>query len=245
MLRFFRLIRKSLFESNQMKKYSLYAIGEILLVVIGILVALQINNWNERRKTQEVANTYKAKLINDLIQDTINSNVLSEKSSFWAKNIDDYFAFVAQNESSLQEKVDSSLNVKWNYIRYFPINYTFSEMQSSGKLSLLSEEQRRSLMELSNQQEFFQIIIDRTISDSKNEMYETRKYWASNYRNSWTKANVPDLQLTPDNLLKGLHHHHNFLYDVYNMYDVITARGKIIKDLSSRTIEYLNDGKSH
>ena len=245
MLRFFRTIRKSFFESNQMKKYSLYAIGEILLVVIGILVALQINNWNERRKVQEVANTYKAKLINDLIQDTINLNTLIEKSSFWAKKIDNYFVFIAQNESSLQEKVDSSLNVEWNYRRYFPINYTFSEMQSSGKLSLLSEEQRRSLIELSNQQEFFQIIIDRTISDSKNAMYETRKYWASNYRNSWTEANVPDLQLIPDDLLKGLHHHHNFLYDVYNMYDVITEMGERIKGLSSKTIEYLKEDKSH
>lgn len=50
MFRFFRTTRKSLIESDAMKKYLLYAIGEVLLVVLGILIALQINNWNETRK---------------------------------------------------------------------------------------------------------------------------------------------------------------------------------------------------
>ena len=50
MLRFFRNIRKELAAENKVTAYLRYAIGEIILVVIGILIALQINNWNERRK---------------------------------------------------------------------------------------------------------------------------------------------------------------------------------------------------
>ena len=50
MLKFFRRIRGSLISSGSTKKYFLYAIGEIALVVIGILIALQINTWNENRK---------------------------------------------------------------------------------------------------------------------------------------------------------------------------------------------------
>ncbi len=50
MLTFFRRIRKGLLDGNRTSKYLLYAIGEIALVVIGILIALQINNWNEWRK---------------------------------------------------------------------------------------------------------------------------------------------------------------------------------------------------
>ena len=62
MIKFFRKIRKSLIEKNQMGKYFKYAIGEILLVVIGILIALQINNWNEERKL----NLEQKKLISDI-----------------------------------------------------------------------------------------------------------------------------------------------------------------------------------
>jgi hypothetical protein len=62
MLRFFRQIRKTLMEQNNVRKYFLYALGEILLVVIGILIALQVNNWNEERKT----NMLEAKLLNQV-----------------------------------------------------------------------------------------------------------------------------------------------------------------------------------
>jgi len=52
MIKFFRKIRQKLLSENKFSKYLLYAIGEILLVVIGILLALQINNWNEASKNR-------------------------------------------------------------------------------------------------------------------------------------------------------------------------------------------------
>ena len=56
MLTFLRKIRKSLIDLGSTRKYLLYAIGEIALVVIGILIALQINNWNENQKSVRVEN---------------------------------------------------------------------------------------------------------------------------------------------------------------------------------------------
>ena len=50
MIKFFRHIRKQLIMKNNTGKYLKYALGEILLVMIGILLALQVNNWNEQRK---------------------------------------------------------------------------------------------------------------------------------------------------------------------------------------------------
>ena len=54
MIRFFRQIRQRLLTENRFSKYLLYAVGEILLVVIGILIALQVDNWNEERKTRNL-----------------------------------------------------------------------------------------------------------------------------------------------------------------------------------------------
>ena len=52
MIKFFRKIRYNLMSDNKTGKYFKYAIGEIILVVLGILIALQINDWNETRKAR-------------------------------------------------------------------------------------------------------------------------------------------------------------------------------------------------
>ena len=52
MIPFFRRLRKRFADDNKPMKYTRYAIGEIVLVVIGILIALQINNWNENKKVK-------------------------------------------------------------------------------------------------------------------------------------------------------------------------------------------------
>lgn len=57
MIKFFRRIRKSLLSENKFSKYLFYAMGEIVLVVIGILIALQINNWNENRAELDYQHT--------------------------------------------------------------------------------------------------------------------------------------------------------------------------------------------
>jgi len=67
MISFFRKIRYRLAEDNQFLKYSRYAIGEIVLVVIGILIALYINNWNEERKEQEKFNMVLAEVEKELV----------------------------------------------------------------------------------------------------------------------------------------------------------------------------------
>ncbi len=65
MLKFFRRIRHKLLVENKFSRYLLYAVGEIMLVVIGILIALQINNWNENQKQRH----RQVDMINALILD--------------------------------------------------------------------------------------------------------------------------------------------------------------------------------
>lgn len=69
MIKFFRKIRYNLMETGKTGKYFKYAIGEIILVVIGILIALQINNWNENRKEKESLNAIYNLVISDIESD--------------------------------------------------------------------------------------------------------------------------------------------------------------------------------
>ena len=69
MLKFFRKIRQSLITGNKFSKYLIYAFGEIVLVVVGILIALQINNWNNSRTESKVLNSYAQKISLNLKQD--------------------------------------------------------------------------------------------------------------------------------------------------------------------------------
>ena len=79
MIPFFRKIRKTLADDNKPIKYLRYAIGEIVLVVIGILIALQINNWNTLKKEKQKEIAYIKSLINDINSDVIQSeNILED-----------------------------------------------------------------------------------------------------------------------------------------------------------------------
>jgi len=66
MLKFFRKIRQQLVTDNNLKKYLIYALGEIVLVVIGILIALSINNWNQANKNNRVQKVYLEQIKNEL-----------------------------------------------------------------------------------------------------------------------------------------------------------------------------------
>ena len=83
MIKFFRKIRQQLLSENKFSKYLIYAIGEIILVVIGILIALQINNWNENRKQQR----QEQKLLVSLKTDLLESKNRLLKTMYMQKNV--------------------------------------------------------------------------------------------------------------------------------------------------------------
>jgi hypothetical protein len=69
MIKFFRKIRQTLLSEGRIVQYFKYAIGEIVLVVIGILIALQINNWNQARKDDKILKEYLVKIKSHTIED--------------------------------------------------------------------------------------------------------------------------------------------------------------------------------
>ena len=94
MIKIFRKIRQNSLMENKTGKYLKYAIGEIVLVVIGILIALQINNWNETRKNNTKKNALTQALIEGLKKDTLAIN----------NSIKEFKTLLTENER-LQERL--------------------------------------------------------------------------------------------------------------------------------------------
>ena len=146
MLRFFRQIRQKLLENGNIRKYIWYALGEIFLVVIGILIALQINNWNENRKLQEAQNSYLIRL-----HDDFNSMQI-----FYSDGYGDYpelvkqaeqafqYVFTCGADSALKESMSAVLITHQNLPMFTSVNGTYDEMIASGVYASLPNEELKS-----------------------------------------------------------------------------------------------------
>ena len=84
MIKFFRKIRQKLLSENKFSKYLIYAIGEIVLVVIGILIALQINNWNNQQRDNQSEIKYLNQIKNSLRD---NDLILKERIESDKRNL--------------------------------------------------------------------------------------------------------------------------------------------------------------
>lgn len=159
MLRFFRRIRQSLLQENKFSKYLLYALGEILLVVIGILIALQINNWNEEQKAlaDEKATILSLKLefeknLVDLRASVSNVRAIKEAGELLLQHTGpDY------NEGSLAN-ADSVISFTQRMVVWDPSLYTLSSIKNSGKIASLSNEELK--LKLIEWESFYANLVD-------------------------------------------------------------------------------------
>ena len=82
MINFFRKTRQKFLRENRFTKYLLYATGEIILVVIGILIALQVNNWNIDRQVKNKEQAYLLEIRNNLQQDSLKLQEVLDFNSY-------------------------------------------------------------------------------------------------------------------------------------------------------------------
>ena len=123
MIKFFRKIRYNLMSENKTGKYLKYAIGEIVLVVIGILIALSINNWNEGRKNQRKARAHLEAIRADLIGDLEDIN----GKSFWRNRISCFKDLYPNFElsSRLDSITSTKTSCKISYQKMFQYGASF------------------------------------------------------------------------------------------------------------------------
>ncbi|MBU2927528.1 DUF6090 family protein [Winogradskyella psychrotolerans] len=144
MIKFFRHIRQNMIKENRTSKYLLYAIGEIILVVIGILIALQINNWN-----QDLANKKEEQTIIKNLNLEFKKNIISvqEYIKHHKTILSDtrvLMDLVGEPEEVLNKfNLDSLLAQSINYWSYKPSQSVVLDVISSGKLNLISSDSLR------------------------------------------------------------------------------------------------------
>ena len=139
MLKFFRNIRQNLLSDGKTGKYLKYALGEIILVVIGILIALSINNWNENRKNKLTESEYYCKLLDDFKLDRQSIAELYKESEY---KIETSKRLLLELDSKEKDK-SYLLN---NYLKglrtnvFVPSKVAITDLISSGKLNLLNND---------------------------------------------------------------------------------------------------------
>lgn len=136
MIKFFRRIRQRLLTENKFSKYLLYAIGEIVLVVIGILIALQINNWNEERKRENAEAVILEQVKTDL-----------KKSQTGLEAIKDFYLQRARisaqvtrafYKADLPDNITEYLSGALSRRGYSPVLGTARSLINSGKIDIIS-----------------------------------------------------------------------------------------------------------
>ena len=235
MFKFFRRIRQNVLAEGKTTKYFKYAIGEVMLVVIGILIALQINNWNEDKKIQAQTLEYIESIKADIINDTLAIDSLIAIGQKHIKHIEDFKTFFRQKNNPVNVLLDSSNNLPIGLYNYFPNNQTFTDMQSSGNSSLLSQQQRNALIELSNTQQRLTIANDE-ITDNILLQFNDRNNLIVENPEFYTNLNITPSE---DILTQAFIHQYNFIDLFSTLANVTNRNGKVIKERSRKALELL------
>ncbi|MCO4822467.1 MAG: hypothetical protein KC469_10390 [Flavobacteriaceae bacterium] len=140
MIKFFRRIRKSLLVKNKTGAYFKYALGEIVLVVIGILIALQINNWNENRKENLVYQKFLVKLKSNLKDDINLYRDVNGYNSMLSKHLDTCITILKNYNEYTTKDLQPHLAFIINLGHFSSNNSAFINLQSTGKLNIISND---------------------------------------------------------------------------------------------------------
>jgi hypothetical protein len=148
MIKFFRNVRQKLIKEGKTANpaftkasagtYLKYAIGEIFLVVVGILIALQINNWNETRKYNNLKKVYINRLIDDLKQDTLQANVLVDDLNNRQRIIETVINDLdtAKDGNFSIPAIENYFKIGWNMLDFTPSASTYSDLSQTGNMNV-------------------------------------------------------------------------------------------------------------
>lgn len=155
MFRAFQKIRRTLMSEKRISKYLLYATGEVILIVVGILLALQLNNWNEARKTKEAERKTLTELRSDLEQnlEDIASNINGLTT---CREANQAIMNHMTNHLPYHDSLDQTFSNLYPFVVFSPIQTTYDNLKQSGIGLISSSELRADISNLySNRFSFY------------------------------------------------------------------------------------------
>jgi hypothetical protein len=147
MIKFFRKIRQNLIKENKTGKYFRYAIGEIILVVFGILIALQINNWKEEKKYRIVEQSILNNLKEDFIKNQQEIEVLIFANNKYHRNLNKFIEILKSSPKKTNIQIPDTLTmVAIAAPTYIPTTSTIDVIISTGNIDLIKNEELKTLI---------------------------------------------------------------------------------------------------
>jgi len=140
-------MRKKLADDNQFLKYSRYAIGEILLVMVGILLALQVNNWNNTRSERKLEAKYLTGIKADLQVDLINLKTFIDNKEIKYHSAAHLLGLEDPQTITDLDALDSIISNVFGWVRYNQSTNTLDELIGSGNLSLIKNDSIKSMIQ--------------------------------------------------------------------------------------------------
>jgi hypothetical protein len=168
MINFFRKIRKKLADDNKLLKYAGYAIGEIVLVMIGILLALQVNNWKEAKKDLKEEITILKNIKKDVIADTLDVTFNIKYHKVFLESEKKLNAYIHGNENIMESQIDF-INSLGSPLFSILHQASFTNLQNND-LGIITNNELKQ--EISRHYDFFV----RVILTLENEMREYEAY---------------------------------------------------------------------
>lgn len=180
MLKFFRHIRKRLIEQDKVRNYIWYSLGEVLLVMIGILLALQVNNWNEERKESKLSEEYISRIAEDLDR-------VIERSESQSRLYREVLSSISVTQHLLErgtplsdsERETVNFALLWfpRTTYQLPSMLTYEEMKESGNLNLIDDiTLRNELAEFYNYLLQVETMFVRMAADTDSQFTTYNKY---------------------------------------------------------------------